>query len=324
MTAVSVIVPAYNAAPYIAAALASACAQTLTAIEVLVVDDASTDGTAAIVAGVAAADRRVRVLRQAVNGGPSVARNRGLAEARGTWVALLDADDAYAPDRLATLVALAERVGADLCSDNLLLVPDGVAGAERAMIPAAVLDAPRALETAEFVQRNVADPDYPDLNLGFSKPLMRRAFLESHGLRYDERVRFAEDFGLYLDCLLAGGRWWLTPEPMYRYRVRPDSLTQVQTVHDLDILRRRLAGLQGRADATGDAPLAQLAARHRRVVDRSYYYRSFTDDIKRRSFATAAKTLFGSARSMTLIAEAVMTQLPVITKKLMAGGYRRT
>ncbi len=319
MTVVSVIIPAFNAGGMIAESIASAAAQTLTDIEIIVIDDASTDDTAAVVAAMAGGEPRLRLLRQPVNRGPSSARNDGIAAARGRWLALLDADDGYAPDRLATLVALAEAQDADLCSDNLLLCPETLTAAGQPMIPRAVLDAPRPLELAEFVARNVADRRYPGMNFGFLKPIIRREFVIQHGIAYNEAVRFAEDFAFYVDCLLAGARWWLSPLAGYRYRQRPGTLTHVQTVADLAALRRKLAALQ--ATTTSGSELAQLVARHQRVVARSYHYRSFTDALKQRRYAAAVRTLTAERTSAALIVAELARQAPVIIRKAARGGY---
>lgn len=107
---VSVIVPAYNASTVVEATLRSALAQTLQEIEVLVVDDGSTDDTAAVVQRVAEADPRVRLIRQA-NAGVAAARNVAIAQARGTYVAPLDADDIWYSEKLAAQVARMERGG---------------------------------------------------------------------------------------------------------------------------------------------------------------------------------------------------------------------
>lgn len=318
---VSIVIPAWNAAAYIEEALGSVRAQTSADWEAIVVDDVSSDDTVERVQAFVASDPRFRLLRQPVNAGPSAARNRGFAEARGTYVALLDADDAYEPRRLADLMALAGRRDADLVSDNLWLMLEGEPGAERAMIPAAVLDGERALALPEFIARNVADPRYPGLNLGFLKPMFRRDFLMAHAIRYDERVRFAEDFALYVDCLERGARWWMSSAPTYRYRVRAGSLTQVQTVHDLGILREKLASLIEHARATGKSSLARLVQRQARVVDRCYHYRAFTDSLKARRFATAFAELSGSGRAAMLILEESARQLPVIVRKAARGGY---
>lgn len=111
MPRVSVIVPAYNAEGTIDRAVASVLSQTMTDLEVLVCDDGSTDGTAAKLA--ACGDGRLRVLRQE-NRGRGAARNRALAEARGHYVALLDADDWWLPTKLAGDVSLLDSQPDDM------------------------------------------------------------------------------------------------------------------------------------------------------------------------------------------------------------------
>ena len=98
---VSVIIPAYNAAAYVTRAIESALAQTYPPLEILVIDDGSSDRTAEIVERLPAP---VRLIRKA-NGGPATARNLGALQARGNWLALLDADDLWFPDKLRTQLA---------------------------------------------------------------------------------------------------------------------------------------------------------------------------------------------------------------------------
>ncbi|WP_292521845.1 glycosyltransferase family 2 protein [Methanoculleus sp.] len=102
--AVSVVIPLYNKRPHIARAVTSVFAQTVRDVEVIVVDDGSTDGGAEVVRGF----DRVRLIRQE-NRGVSAARNRGIAAARGELVAFLDADDEWMPGHLEALVRLRER-----------------------------------------------------------------------------------------------------------------------------------------------------------------------------------------------------------------------
>jgi glycosyltransferase involved in cell wall biosynthesis len=322
MIQASVVIPAFNAAAYIEAAVTSATSQQLEGLEVIVVDDHSTDDTSGQVGRIAAEDPRVSIVALPVNGGPSVARNAGIAAARGKWIALLDADDEFLPGRLATLIALGETTGADLVADNLMLV-DEDDGSTEPMMPPGFLTAPRAIDLCEFIARNVSSSGAPRTNFGFLKPLMRRDFLIDHGIRYDERVRFAEDFALYVECLKAGARWWLHPAPMYRYRVRHGSLTNVQTTGDLDRLRQRLRNLLAEARGDGDSALATQIRRRLRVVDRCYYYRGFTDELKARRPGEALGYLFASRDSVSLVGLEAMRQLPIILRKAWRGGYNR-
>lgn len=100
----SVLVPSWTAAATIEGCLASILDERDIPLEVIVVDDGSPDGTADIVAAIAARDQRVVIIRLATNSGPSVARNRGLAVVRGDWIAFVDADDRLLPGGVAALM----------------------------------------------------------------------------------------------------------------------------------------------------------------------------------------------------------------------------
>jgi glycosyltransferase involved in cell wall biosynthesis len=103
---VSVVIPAYNAASFVGEAIASIRAQGRQPAEIIVVDDGSTDQTAAVAAGLGS---DIRVLRQPVNLGPAAARNRGIEAATGTVIASLDADDLWPSDAMALLLSRLEQ-----------------------------------------------------------------------------------------------------------------------------------------------------------------------------------------------------------------------
>lgn len=110
---ISVIVPAHNSEAYLGAAVASLTAQTVRDLEIIIVDDGSTDGTATVAAECASRDPRIRVIsRQTASGRPACARNAGLGVARGKYIALLDADDIALPHRLEAAISAMQRTGA--------------------------------------------------------------------------------------------------------------------------------------------------------------------------------------------------------------------
>jgi glycosyltransferase involved in cell wall biosynthesis len=123
---VSVVIPAFNAARYLGEALDSVFGQTLTDLELVVVDDGSTDETPQVVQGYGS---RVRYVRQP-NAGVASARNRGVAESSGRYVAFLDADDVWLPGKLERqLEALAARPSARVCHSDFDLMGAGTAPA---------------------------------------------------------------------------------------------------------------------------------------------------------------------------------------------------
>lgn len=211
---VSVIIAAWRAEATLERAVASALAQTGLRVEVLVVDDASPDGTAVLADRLAQGDARVRLLRLTANGGPSAARNAGLAAAAGDWVAVLDADDAMVPRRLERMLALAQETGADIVLGNLAEVDaDGRSVAETPFLVHPDTPAPVGAEAYLMANMRAAGPR----TMGYLKPLLRRALLERTGLRYDHRLRNGEDFHLILAALLAGAQVWFSPDPDYLY-----------------------------------------------------------------------------------------------------------
>src|SRR5262249_53818925 len=117
----------FNGAAYVREAIRSVQNQTYRELECIVVDDASTDGSAQLVQSIAASDNRVRSFVLDRNGGPAAARNFGINVATGDWIALLDADALYADDRLERLFALARQTGASAVIDNqsVRTFPDG-------------------------------------------------------------------------------------------------------------------------------------------------------------------------------------------------------
>lgn len=206
MPTVSVIIPAYNAAATLPATLASLRSQTWTDWEAIVVDDGSTDDTAAIARQID--DPRIRVLR-GENGGQAIARNRGLAVAQGELVAFLDADDGWTTtalaDRVAALQAHPAAIAAyswtDYVDDRNQLLHPGFRDRHEGWVFGALL-------ANNFIENG-------------SNPLIRRSALDRVG-GFESRWIPAEDWDLWLR-LAKIGEFVLIPEAQVRYRVSAGS-----------------------------------------------------------------------------------------------------
>lgn len=219
---VSVVIAAWKAAACIETAIRSALASCDVTIEVIVVDDASPDETSAVVQRVGAEDSRVIALRLPENGGPSAARNLAISRASGRYLAVLDADDALEPDRLARLVALADASGADIVVDNMLEVsaegePLGP------FLKSSDFASVRDIKLETWIQFN--EPLKSGDCIGYLKPLIRRATLESMAVAYDPSLRNSEDYYLVATLLAGGARMMYVPEAGYRYTRAPGSIS---------------------------------------------------------------------------------------------------
>ncbi len=209
---VSVVMAAYNAEPYVARAIDSVRAQTLKDWELIVVDDASEDGTAAKVAAMAEADRRIQLIRCAANGGPARARNRALEVAQGQWIALLDADDWWEPDRLATLLDYGQRQHLDVVLDDIVLHGPR-SGKQLGCWTDAVPSVRRYLGNV------VTLADICGSSLSSFHPVVRRAALAETMVRYPE-IRRSEDFGFLLELAWRGAAIGVYPGALYHYQIR--------------------------------------------------------------------------------------------------------
>jgi glycosyltransferase involved in cell wall biosynthesis len=236
----SVITPAYQAAGTIAEAVASALAQTAPALEVVVCDDGSTDD----LAGALAPFRDSIELVRKPNGGGASALNAAARAASGDFVAVLDADDVYLPDRIAALSELgAERPDLDLLTTDAWFEHDGRrSGRFNQANPFATRDQRSAILERCFV----------------AWPAIRRSRLLAVG-GYDEALRIGYDWDLYIRLLLSGSAVGQVDEPLMAYRLTAGSLASDRGAS----LRERLIVL----DKAARDP--SLTPRERAVLKRS-------------------------------------------------------
>jgi glycosyltransferase involved in cell wall biosynthesis len=207
---VSVIIPSYNTRAFVLAAIRSALNQTYRALEVIVVDDGSIDASVDDILSVA--DSRLTCVTQE-NGGLSAARNTGIHIARGRYVALLDSDDVWRPNKIARQVAVMDadgRIGVTFCDSEYL-----TEGGDR---------------TGEYLVSRRPRPDVWQLiarnHVGNgSTPLIRRECFDRAGL-FDEALLSCEDWELWVRvAALSGLTFQLVPAVLTGYRVRATSLS---------------------------------------------------------------------------------------------------
>jgi GT2 family glycosyltransferase len=240
---VSVVMPAFDAARTVAAAIDSARAQTVAELEILVVDDGSRDATADVVRGRAAADSRVRLLEQA-NAGPSAARNRALDAARGEVVAFLDADDLLLPEYVARMLAhLDARPDVDLVGCDAWVFDEPRGRIRRATIldeaaPPTVLASESDGQFRQLAQRNFV----------YVGCVARREALLALG-GFEEATNAGEDWDLWLRLLASGRRLDLLREPLAIYR-----LSTGQAHRDQERMARGQERLDAWITTTGRAP----------------------------------------------------------------------
>lgn len=288
---VSVVITAHDASATIADAVQTALAEPETA-EVIVVDDASRDATAGAAEAAARGDGRLRVIRCAVNGGPAAARNLALEAATGDFVAVLDADDFILPGRFARLLSLPDW---DMVADNILFVAEGAAPDALPPLPP-VTPAVIEIDLAGFVRANRSGRGAGRQEWGFLKPVMRRDFLQAHGLRYDAGLRLGEDYDLYVRMLQKGARFRVATEVGYAARWRAASLSSRHRTTDLAALH---AAARRHLDTPGLDAAARAALRaHRVELRQRFLLRDFLD--RRAQAGRAGAVLAALARPATL------------------------
>ncbi|MDB5688826.1 MAG: glycosyl transferase family 2, partial [Sphingomonas bacterium] len=207
---VSIILPAYQAAATLDRAIDSLVRQTFSDLEIIVVDDGSTDGTSAAATARAAADARVRLIQQP-NRGASAARNAGLAEARGEWIGFLDSDDWFDVEFLAKLLGLRDSApNAGILYCDFALVDD-----------------------AGRIQEEQHVPDLSDafgvLARGCSLSVhcaLTRADVMARAGHFDEALAVNEDWDLWQRIARTGAEFRGLREVLAFYYTRPGSLSR--------------------------------------------------------------------------------------------------
>ena len=197
---VSVVMPSYNCELYIEKAIRSVMAQTHQNLELLVIDDGSTDGSCSIVEELAACDPRVKLFKNATNMGTARTRNRGLELSRGDFVAFLDSDDTWHPEKLQVQISQIIQSGAEVSytAYNIIDEHDKIKS---------VYNVPASIVYEELLKENM---------IGCSTVLIKRSAVDKFRFRTDF---YHEDYCLWLELTRKGHKFVGSTEPLVDWRV---------------------------------------------------------------------------------------------------------
>ncbi|MAR91628.1 MAG: hypothetical protein CML06_12210 [Pseudomonadales bacterium] len=298
---VSVIIPLYNAEHYIEQAVRSVLAQTLAALEVVVVDDHSTDGSLRRVQALAAEDARVRWLQTPANGGPGRARNLGMDAARGEWISMLDADDWYDAGRLQQLLDAARQLGLAIAADNQRFITDA-AGGHQALLTPADEPSPQRLGVEDYLEGDRIHRT--SRNLGLLKPMIRRDLLQQHGIRYDDERRrtIGEDFYFLLECMSHGGGLAYVSRPLYNYRTYdPNMLTKQLDLESYHAWREMHGRYEQLFDPGQQARASRLMQQRGRDIEQHIQFRRLVEPLKRGRLGEFVRVTVTNPKSILLL-----------------------
>lgn len=314
---VSIVMPAYKAADFIGLAVKSVLAQTLTDWELIIVDDCSPDDTGAAALAAAGGDPRVRLVRADRNGGVARARNLGNAQAQGDWIAVLDSDDAFEPARLETLVAIAEKNALDLIADDMTLVPFESIAQDGPSFLGGDFETLRPVDLAAWLEGNKAESKSPIL--GYLKPMVRRAFLQAHQVAYLPDLKVAEDCWFVADLLASGARFAVHPAPLYRYAIRPASLSRTRGHNVFSIQRPVYAPFLERHGARLSDADRRAVLRHEAALKDAEAFEGFVLSLRAKKLPEAIGWFAGRPQALRFLVKPVGVRLERLAARF---GYR--
>ncbi|MET0466194.1 MAG: glycosyltransferase family A protein, partial [Chitinophagaceae bacterium] len=226
---VSVIMPAYNAEKHIAESIQCVIDQDYPDWELLVVDDGSSDKTATIIQHFADKDSRIKYIYQQ-NGRQGKARNNGLRHARGEYIAFLDADDLWIPDKLSIQVAIMQSRNVDLLYADYFYFRDQPGQGQALNLASGSFYGPENFEYYLATNR-----------VGILTVMVKKQLVDAvGGFTEDPAIQNAEDLHLWQKLYLAGGRFESLKQQLAYYRAVPDSSSSA----DRQVIFEALAGMK--------------------------------------------------------------------------------
>lgn len=232
MTQISVIMPVYNGERYIKEAVESVLAQTLNDWELIIIDDGSTDATLEKLNHFT--NPRIYIIQQP-NQGASIARNAGLAQARGDYIAFLDADDIYLPNALQEYVNYLETH-----PEHDVVYADGWISDSQKQPLMRISEHRSGIYTGHILERLVLCAD-----IGFPVcTLTRHEIIKTHQVTFDPKLRIGEDWDFWI-YLARWAQFGYLDKPLCLYRVHSNSVTHSQLELRARMIKRMFFKITG-------------------------------------------------------------------------------
>ena len=215
MPLISVIIPVYQSENFLAQCLDSIMEQTYSQLEIILINDCSTDRCMEICNTYACQDNRVEVINLKINQGVSFARNKGIKAARGEWIAFIDSDDWIEPDYFEILLHLAITTGADIVACDYIATKQNNTFMPRKKETVLEMTNKQALHQLGGV-------NHLHVIVVWGK-IYRKKILE--GIYFPSDRNIGEDVSVTYRWIHRARKYVLTTQPLYYYRIRPDSLS---------------------------------------------------------------------------------------------------
>ena len=248
---ISVIIPIYNTEQYLKECLDSVCSQSYKDIEIICINDGSTDNSEEIMRDYAKKDSRIKILSQH-NQGISISRNNGIERAQGEYIFFLDSDDTIEPNAIETLYKRAHQTQADIVICNLNKVTPSDENKEKYQIWKRI-DSKGKIHIQEdmpltFDTQDISEYIFITESYAWNK-LYKTEFIKKHNIKFMPEIIY-EDIVYFTDILLANPQMSYCNQALYNYKLRDDSLChktdkkQLNIIKVFEILENKLSGFK--------------------------------------------------------------------------------
>ena len=311
---ISVIMPAYNASETIKQAVFSVLAQTYWNFELIVCNDASVDNTTDVLKNIS--DIRLRVINNETNIGPGLSRDLAICVAKGKWLAFIDADDTWQPERLETLLKVTDLFRKAMIFDDIMECHDTVKG----MKPWRCLRGKFKFGCNGIEPKKVTLENYICQNRLIIKPLVPVNFIKKYQIQHSNRI-VNEDNEFFLKILIKGLKLIYVPKPMYNYRIRSGSLTSSaeNSIMMKEIIKYAII------EARFSPSIQEALSKKLFMIERYENYKPFVRGLKNLQFFKALTIAFQSPWIISEFFSRIGNSISYHSHRILHGGrIRRT